>query len=125
MHSFSKLVTSQTEGVTILAFDPPVKTMDEATLGQYTEALLKAGDADPPFVVLDLDGTEFFSSSFIEVMFRIWNRLKARAGRFAICGLHPYCQQVLEITNLHRIWPLTKTRAEAIARLKAGEHEAH
>lgn len=126
MQSFAKINVTQSDGVTFLKFDPPLKMIDEGVLGSFTDTLLSAGEADPPRVVLDLDGTEFFSSSFIEVLFRLWNRLKARSGRFAICNLHPYCRQVLEITNLHRIWTLSRTRAEAIASVTAAEEaEVH
>ena len=77
------------------------------------------GDAEPPLVVLDLTHVEFFSSSFIELMFRLLKRLKSRGGKLAICNLHPYCREVLEITNLHTLWPLADTREEAITELKS------
>lgn len=43
---------------------------------------------------------------------------KEGQGRFAICGLQPYCREVLEVTNLHHLWILTDTREEAIRKVK-------
>ena len=109
--------TEQVQGVTVVSFKRPAKFIEEAMLPEIGAELMAAIDVKPPLVVLNLDGVEFFSSSFIEILFRAWNRLKARSGKFAICSLHPYCRQVLEITNLHRVWPLRKTQEEAIEAL--------
>ena len=117
-------VLTQQEGVTVITLDPPIKAINEDVLGDISPVLLKAAEADPPLVVMDLAGVDFFSSSFIELMFRIWNRLKNRHGRFAICNLHPYCREVIEITNLHTLWTLSDTRPEAIAALKSTRIEA-
>jgi len=97
--------------------------IDESVLPLLDKALLAAAEQGQPLLTLDLQGTEFFSSSFIELLFRIWNRIKAREGRFAICNLHPYCRQVLEITNLHRIWLLVGSRADAVHALKQDKHD--
>ena len=59
----------------------------------------------PPQIVVDLQNVDFFGSSFIETLFRMWNRVKAvEGGRFALCGLQKYCREVLGVTNLDRLW---------------------
>lgn len=117
-------VLTQQDGVTVVTLDPRIKAINEVVLADIGQALLKAAEAAPPLVVVDLAGIDFFSSSFIELMFRIWNRLKNRQGRFAICNLHPYCREVLEITNLHTLWTLSESRTDAIAALKTAQIEA-
>jgi anti-anti-sigma factor len=105
--------------VTVVALGPNYKIIDEHCLeGGLGETLIDiAIDATPPLVVLDLSQTQFFGSSFIEVLFRVWNRLQGRSGRFAICGLTPHCSDVLKITHLDTLWPLMTTRQEAVTAL--------
>jgi anti-anti-sigma factor len=106
--------------VTVITLGPAYKVLDEHTLdlGLAQSLVELADDADPPLVVLDLSNTQFFGSSFIEVLFRLWTRLQARSGgRFAICGLTPHCVDVLKITHLDTLWQLTPTREQAVRHL--------
>lgn len=106
------------DGVTVVLFGDALKTINEDYLSDIGEVMLQAAEADPPQVVVDMSGVQFFSSSFIEVIFRLWNRLNKRQGRFALCNLFPYCVEVLKITNLHTLWKICGTRADAIAWVK-------
>jgi anti-anti-sigma factor len=74
--------------------------------------------AQPPVVVLDLSQTDYFDSRFIETMVRAWNRIKRRDGRFAVCGLKPFCREVIQTTKLDTIWDVFATRDEAVAALE-------
>lgn len=114
MSSDSKLTLTRVENATFVEFDPSLKAISEPELDGIRVALLEAGEVEPPLVALDLEHVEFFSSSFIELMFRLWNRLKARGGRFAMCNMQPYCKEVIEITNLHKLWPICDSREEAL-----------
>ena len=69
--------------VTVIALGPKYKIIDEHSLDSgLGETLIEiAVEATPPLVVLDLSETQFFGSSFIEVLFRVWNRLQGRSGR--------------------------------------------
>src|SRR6516164_9803492 len=105
-------------GVTVISLGPAYQIVDEHLLdGGLGEALIElAEEADPPLVVLDLSHTQFFGSSFIEVLFRLWTKLQARpGGKFAICGLTPHCLDVLKITHLDTLWRLAATRDEAVS----------
>jgi len=103
--------------VTVLVLGPAYKVIDEHVLdlGLGDSLIESAQEADPPLVVLDLSSTQFFGSSFIEILFRLWTKLQAReGGRFAICGLTPHCLDVLKITHLDTLWRLAATREEAV-----------
>jgi anti-anti-sigma factor len=105
----------QEEGVTVVIFGPEFEKISEDRIAGVSEVLLKAAEAVPPRVVLDLSGTRFFSSSFIEVVFRLWNRLQAREdSRFGISGLDRYCAEILQVTNLDHLWKTYASRAEAV-----------
>lgn len=102
--------------VTVVEFGPRCKLIEEVILDQVNrEALDAVVGAEPPLVVFDLTQVEFFGSSFIETLFRVWNRLQQRSGRFALCGLRPYCLEVLQITHLDKLWPIVDTRGDAVA----------
>src|SRR5262245_59053048 len=73
--------------VTVVKTAGETPSLDQAVLDSgLREALLDiADDASPPLVVLDLSRVTFFGSSFIETLFRMWNRLQAKpGGGFAI-----------------------------------------
>ena len=103
--------------VTVVVFGPGQRHLDEVGLEAIGNQLIDiAQEASPPLLVLDMAITEFFGSSFIEVLFRVWKRLQTHPNsKFAISGLQEYCREVLEVTHLDKLWPLYASRAEAVA----------
>lgn len=117
MAAKSMNVTEQ-DGVSVVKFGSDYAYIDERVLDDVQKFLLDTADrAEPPKLLLNLADTEFFGSAFIEVIFRAWNRLKARNGRLGLCELTPYCAEVIDITHLDRVWTITRTQDEAIAAL--------
>ena len=101
--------------MTVVVFGPDFERISEDRIAAVSETLLEAAEANPPRVVLDLSGTRFFSSSFIEVVFRLWNRLQTRQdSRFALAGVDRYCAEILQVTNLDHLWKMYPTRVEAL-----------
>ncbi len=107
--------------ITVVVFGPAQRRLDEMGLEDIRRQLVEIADtAVPPWLILDLAATEFFGSSFIDVLFRVWKRVKAQPnGKFAIGGLHEYCREVLEITQVDRIFPLYASRDEAAEAMSA------
>lgn len=107
--------------VTVVVFGPEQRHLDEVGLEKISRQLVEVAQAaSPPLLVLDMSPTEFFGSSFIEALFRVWKKLNTQPGaKFAISGLQPYCREVLEVTHLDRLWPLPATRADAISTFAA------
>lgn len=108
-------------GVTVVALGPAYENLDEHILEGVRDVLMDVSNrANPPKVVIDLSHTKFFGSSFIEVLFRLWNRLNTReGGAFAIAGLTPYCAEVLTITHLDTLWRIFPQRSEAVRALSS------
>ena len=108
-------------GVTIAAFRPEFSQLDESQVELISRKLTElVTGITTSSLVLDLTNVEFFGSSFIEATFRTWKRLQGRPGaKFALCGLQPYCREVLEITHLDTLWTLCADRKEAVAQLTA------
>lgn len=107
------------DGVTVITLGPAYENVDDAHIPDLqTDFFELVEEADPPLVVLNLKNTRFFGSAFIEVLFRVHNRLKDRNGQFGICCLTRYCAEVIEITHLDRVWTVEETQAEAVAAVK-------
>lgn len=104
--------------VTIIELDPTYDSLDDSALDGFREMLLsEAEHADPPRVVLDFSRTTFIGSSFIELMIRAWKRLQQRQGVMVLCGVQPFCYEILQITRLNSVWTIYPTRSEAVAAL--------
>jgi len=109
------------DGVTVVSFEAGPHTLDEVAIAESRDTMLASSQAEPPKVVIDLSEVEFFGSTFIEVLFRIWKRIQDRSGQFALCGTNPYCQEVLTVTNLQKLWQTYETRDDAVAALRDSE----
>lgn len=95
------------DGVTIVEFGPGYKNIDERLLGDIQDFLLETVERiDPPNLLLDLSHTQFFGSAFIELMVRVWNRIKKRGGKFALCGMQEYCDETIRVSQLDTVWDL-------------------
>ena len=101
--------------VTIVVFGDSLKHLDETNVTDIGQKLVALTETLPhPRLVLDMQATEFFGSSFIESLFRVWKKLNTSPdARFGIAGLQPYCREVLEVTHLDKLWPLFETREAA------------
>lgn len=105
----------------MVAFGKECENLGEVKLDLLRDGMLKLGDqADPPLVVVDLTLVKFFGSSFIEILFGLWSKLDSRSGkkaRLALCGLTPYCAEVLSVTHLDTLWPAYPDRRTAVEQL--------
>ncbi|GIX03316.1 MAG: hypothetical protein KatS3mg113_0322 [Planctomycetaceae bacterium] len=109
----------QVDFVTVIRLEAPCRLIEEPLIESLQDELLGlAQNLYPPVVVLDLSLVEFFSSSFIEVLFRVWNRLQQHPdGKMVLASVHPYCREVLEVTHLDKLWPIYHTANEAVKTL--------
>ena len=107
--------------VTVIEFGAELKHLDEAIVAELGLKLLESVQGLPqPILLLDMHATEFFGSSFIELLFRVWKRLNSKpSAKFGISGLQPYCREVLEVTHLDRLWSLFETREAACEAMKS------
>lgn len=112
---------TEVSGITVAAFRPNCSQIDEAHVELVSRHLMDLVlNLKKPALVLDLSQVDFFGSSFIETLFRTWKRLQGREGaKFALCGLRPYCREVLEVTHLDNLWTLCADPDEAVAQLKS------
>ena len=118
--SQSDLETQECDGVTVIILGEQYDNLDEPSLRAAAEELLEiAQTSDPPLIVVDMGRTNFFGSAFLGTLFRVWRRLTSRGGKMCVCGATGPCAEVLEITQVDRLWDLHKTREAAVESLKS------
>lgn len=109
---------SRDSNVTVIELGPSYDSLNEAALAESGGVLLgEAVHAEPPRLLLDLSGTQFIGSRFIELLVRTWKRLRERGGTMALCGVQPFCGEVLHTTKLDTLWNSYPTRADGVTAL--------
>lgn len=105
--------------ITIVAFGEEFEHLGEDVMPVIAAAVDEAAQAKVPKVLLDMSSVKFFGSSYIEVLYRLWKQMESCGGRFVISGLHPYCAEVLQVTNLDKIWTVVADRDAGLATLRS------
>ena len=101
---------------TIIELGHSYESLDEDAIEEVGSVLLReAATVEPPQLVLDFARTELIGSSFLELLVRVWKRLCHRGGALTLCGVNPFCAEVLHVTRLDTLWETYGTRAEALA----------
>ncbi len=65
-------------------------------------------------VVIDFCRTEFFGSDAIYMFLKVYRRVRENRGRMAFCGVSPNEQEVLSMMALDALWPVFRSRDDAI-----------
>lgn len=118
MLSSRKPRTIRDGDITIVEFGEDLEHLGEDVMPAVAKSVQEAGENPGGKVLLDLSAVKFFGSSFIEVLYRLWKQVQSQNGKFAIAGLHPYCQEVLQVTNLDKLWTLVPDRESGLAALR-------
>jgi len=88
----------------------------EAAGGSLLERLEKS---DIKGLVLDFSRTDYYGSSALGFFLRLWKRISSHGGRMALCNLSDHEREVLTVTRLETLWPIYRTRAEAVKAVSA------
>jgi anti-anti-sigma factor len=112
----SEPLRSENHGATqVVHLGSKYDSLDEALLQEIQRFLLSCADSqETRNMVVDLCNTDYFGSGFIEVLFRAYNRIKRKGGKFALSGLKPNPKKVIQVSRLDRIWQLYATADEAV-----------
>jgi anti-anti-sigma factor len=115
------MTTDRIGDVTVVRLDADYNALERQRLAELESALMPLAGADgPPMIVLDFTATEFVSSSLLEILFRLWNRIKVRNGKLVLCGLQPLCYDVVRIARIDTLVPIASDVNEALAKLAQG-----
>lgn len=114
-NSSGTLTEFQEGNVHFVVFDESLKQINDSNLTDLTGRLLEITDkATTSRLVLDISSTEFFSSSFIEVLLRVWKRLNSKPkAQMGFVGVQPYCLEVFNVTHLDKLWSIFDSQQAA------------
>jgi anti-anti-sigma factor len=79
-----------------------------------SQVLSVLNDPSAKNVVVDLHRTDYFGSTALAFLVRLWKRVTERKGRMALCNLSEHEQEILRVTKLDGLWPLVSSRGEAM-----------
>jgi anti-anti-sigma factor len=112
---------SRENDVTVVEAGRSYGSNDKA-LADFAKVIMdEASKCEPPRLVVDMTDTSYIASNFLELLIRAWRKLKSRDGVLAICGIQPFCAEVLHIMRLDSVWATYPNRAEAAAALSGAE----
>ena len=110
------LEVSRQHDVLVMTFGTSYDSLDVDSLDELGGLLLtEAATVEPPRIVLDMSRTIFIGSTFIEILVRAWKRLTERGGTMVLCGVQPFCAEVIRVTRLDTLWETYSSLEEAVA----------
>ena len=106
----------------VLVFVPSARLeeFDLATAEEVSGVLLGPIDElSMPMLIIDLEGVDFFGSSFLSLLLRCWKAVLVKGGQMVLAGVSPRARELLRITSLDIVWPMYTNRSEALAALQS------
>jgi anti-sigma B factor antagonist len=100
-----------------------VRCQGRIVLGPEITALQKEVEKQTELtkkVVLQLADVSFIDSAGLGALVRQFGVLRSHRGDLKLCQLSPFLQQVLQVTNLHRIFSLYESEQDAIRAFSKG-----
>jgi anti-sigma B factor antagonist len=104
--------TEESPGVAVIALSGE---LDLYTCPEFKAELLQVIEDGAMLVVVDLTETTFIDSTALGVLIRGFERLKIRDGRLVVACSDPNIVKIFEVTGLDRIFPVCRSRDEALA----------
>lgn len=66
-------------------------------------------------VVMAAEGLTYLSSAGIRILIQLHKKLQARGGRLMLTGLQPYCQEVMKVAGLDKVFSIFESTRAALA----------
>jgi anti-anti-sigma factor len=66
-------------------------------------------------VVIDFANSDYFGSSALGLMVRLWKRVRLRGGMMAVCNLSEHETEILRACRLDHFWSICSSREQALA----------
>ena len=101
----------------------PRKDLGESDYEQITdsakEVLELLSNGQVKNLVMDFSRTDYYGSTALGFFLKLWKRVKSRSGKMAFCNVSEHEMEVLILTHLNTLWPVCKTRQDALATVKS------
>jgi anti-sigma B factor antagonist len=99
------------DSVRVVTVEGRIDANTAAEFGKAISALIESGDAK---LVLDLEDLEYISSAGLREFLKAAKTLKAKSGKFAVCGLRDYVREVFDMSGFDTIIPIHGCVEDAI-----------
>jgi len=83
-----------------------VKKFDVANMQEIKKNIQAEVEADASDILMDLSKVSFVDSSGLSVIISIFKQLKSSNHQLKLCGLQEQPMELLEITQLHKIFTI-------------------
>lgn len=87
---------------------------DELATRAAGQAFQKYLDTGAQRVLLDLSGVDYVSSSALRVLLMLHREIAKRSGSLKLSGLTPFVAEVMETSNLNRVFEVFPSRESAL-----------
>lgn len=96
---------------------------DEQVQPELQAILQQLAQPDLANLVIDFEKVDYFGSSMLEAMLKLWKTVDAAGGKTAICNLSRVGLEVLQIGRFDTLWTILPSREEALRWV--GEESPH
>jgi anti-sigma B factor antagonist len=106
------ITVNEVNGYTVITVE--AERLDVVNMNEMKESMMDVVDNGHHKVVIDLSKVTFVDSSGLSVIISLFKRLNALKGELILCGLGEQPKELLEITQLIRLFKVTDTCEEAV-----------
>jgi len=106
------VTVNEVNGYTVITVE--AERLDVVNTNEMKESMMDVVDNGHHKVVIDLSKVTFVDSSGLSVIISLFKRLNALKGELILCGLGEQPKELLEITQLIRLFKVTDTCEEAV-----------
>lgn len=77
--------------------------------------------ADPAVrnVVIDFGQIEYFGSSMLEALLKLWKQVSSLGGKMAVCNISQIGREVLQVGRFDTLWDVCESREAALQAVQA------
>jgi anti-anti-sigma factor len=65
-------------------------------------------------VVVDFGQIDYFGSSMLEALLKLWKQVHGQAGKMAVCNVSAIGREVLQVGRFDTLWDVFDSREEAL-----------
>jgi anti-sigma B factor antagonist len=111
MRMASPRLSAQTQVAVLRLVESEYGSNDEARLSRVRQLLMDhAEKPNPTYLIVDLSAVDCFGARFVALLVSSWKQLRKRNGRLALCGMTPFCTELIQILQLHKVFEIYSTQ---------------
>jgi anti-sigma B factor antagonist len=108
----------------VLVARPQTPTLDIGNAGALKKALVEAAGEGPTDIVIDLSSVEQIDSSALGALVAVLKGVRTAGGRLRLCSVRPEVREILSMTMIDSLLPLSDDLTGALSAL-ADTERAH